>query len=148
MPTTVRGRGVTATRDAAWEVARPPRAFAADGVAMAGFRGRSIGPVEVPVVPHPGVTLVVEFGAGPLAVEAAAGRRQHGSFVAAPASGAVRLRGERIACLEVRLSPLGRVVWISVASRALARTLAAPAKHPSTSSTRALGRRTESTHQT
>ncbi|MFF2652555.1 AMP-binding protein [Streptomyces sp. NPDC058045] len=42
---------------------------------------------------------------------------------------------------------LGRVVRISVASRALARPRAAPAEHPSTPSTRESGRHTESTHQ-
>ncbi|MEU2792334.1 helix-turn-helix domain-containing protein [Streptomyces sp. NPDC007100] len=73
---------------------------------MAGFRGRSAGPVEMPVVPHPGVTLVVEFGDGSLVVEDAAGRQQRGSLVAGLVSGAVHMRGENVACVEVRLSPL------------------------------------------
>ncbi|MFF2653266.1 ABC transporter ATP-binding protein [Streptomyces sp. NPDC058045] len=47
-----------------------------------------------------------------------------------------------------RVEGLGGVSPIFAGPRRLARTLAAPAKRPSTSSTRALDRHTESTHQT
>ncbi|MFD9633738.1 helix-turn-helix domain-containing protein [Streptomyces violascens] len=102
MRTTVYERGVKEE----WGVARPARPSRMAGVSMAGFCGRSAGPVDAPVLPHPGVTLVVEFGSGLLVVDDAAGRQQRGSLVAGLASGAVRMRGERIECVEVRLSPL------------------------------------------
>ncbi len=72
---------------------------------MAGFRGRNTAPVELPVVPHPAVTLVVAFGDGPMVVDDATGRRGLGGLVAGLAPHAVRLRGRRIECVEVRLSP-------------------------------------------
>ena len=37
---------------------------------MAGFLGTAAGSVDVRVVPHPAVTLVLEFGSGPLVVDA------------------------------------------------------------------------------
>ncbi|MFI7413564.1 hypothetical protein ACIBU0_33360 [Streptomyces sp. NPDC049627] len=73
---------------------------------MSGFRGGSAGPVDVRVVPHPAVTLVLEFGNGPLVVDAVTGRRQQGIHVAGFLHGAVRVRGENVECVQVRLSPL------------------------------------------
>lgn len=73
---------------------------------MAGFRGRATGPVDVRVVPHPAVTLVLEFGHGPLIVDATTGRQQRGNLVAGFMHDAVRVRGENIECLQVRLSPV------------------------------------------
>lgn len=58
------------------------------------------------VVPHPAVTLVLEFGGGPLVVDTATGRQQLSSLVAGFTHGALRVRGETIECVEVRLSPL------------------------------------------
>lgn len=72
---------------------------------MAGFRGHTTGPIELRVVPHPALTLVVEFGDGPLVVDDALGRRELGGLVAGLAPDAVRLRGSDIECVEVRLTP-------------------------------------------
>jgi AraC-like DNA-binding protein len=52
------------------------------------------------------VTLVVEFGAGPLIVDDAAGRQQRGSLVAGLGFGAVRVGGEDFEAVQVRLSPV------------------------------------------
>jgi AraC-like DNA-binding protein len=57
------------------------------------------------VVPHPAVTLVAEFGAGPLIVDDGLGRRELGGLVGGLAPTPVRLRGHDIECVEVRLSP-------------------------------------------
>lgn len=73
---------------------------------IAGFRDRSAGPVEGPLFPHPAVTLVVAFGEGSLVVADAGGRHQGGSFVAGLVTGAAGMRGEKVMCLEVRLSPV------------------------------------------
>ncbi|WP_406510050.1 helix-turn-helix domain-containing protein [Streptomyces sp. NBC_00212] len=91
---------------AGWDVARPPRPGPTAGVRIAGFRNRSAGPVEGPLFPHPAVTLVVAFGEGSLVVADAGGRHQWGSFVAGLVTGAARMRGEKVMCLEVRLSPV------------------------------------------
>jgi AraC-like DNA-binding protein len=74
---------------------------------MAGFRIH--GPDALRMVPHPDVTLLLEFGAGSPVLDCAAGRRQRGSFVAGPGlgtGGAVRARGENVECVQVRLSPV------------------------------------------
>ncbi|RBQ20872.1 AraC family transcriptional regulator [Spongiactinospora rosea] len=102
MPSNVRERGAAA----GWDVARPVRPSRVPGVVMAGFRDRGPGPFEVRVVPHPAVTLAVEFGDGPLVVDDAAGRRHRGTLAVGLAPGAVRVSGENTACVQVRLSPL------------------------------------------
>ncbi|MEC3957167.1 helix-turn-helix domain-containing protein [Nocardia sp. CDC153] len=91
---------------ASWSIARPVRPGTAIGLSMAGFRSRAAGPIEMPVVPHPAVTLVADFGASSMVVDDGMGPRQLGGLVAGLRSGGVRLRGNDIACLEVRLSPL------------------------------------------
>ena len=91
---------------AGWEVVRPLRSSRVAGVSMAGFRGRGEGSVDVRVVPHPAVTLVLEFGNGPLVVDIASGRRQRGNLVAGYLHGDLRVRGENVECVQVRLSPV------------------------------------------
>ncbi|MFI0446946.1 helix-turn-helix domain-containing protein [Actinomadura sp. 6N118] len=73
---------------------------------MAGFHDRGSGPFDVRMVPHPAITLVVEFGDGPLTVDDAAGRRQRGNLVAGLAPGAVRASGKNTDCVQVRMSPV------------------------------------------
>ncbi|GII58300.1 AraC family transcriptional regulator [Planotetraspora thailandica] len=93
---------------AVWDVARPARPSRVAGVSMAGFRDRGLAPAGHRVVPHPGVTVALEFGAGPLIVDDAAGRQQRGSLVAGLGFGSslVRVRGENFEAVQVRLSPL------------------------------------------
>lgn len=55
------------------------------------------------MVPHPAITVVLEFGDGKLLLDDGA---QHGSFVAGLAPRGVRIRGESLECVEVRLPPL------------------------------------------
>jgi AraC-like DNA-binding protein len=74
---------------------------------MAGFRVRDLDALRM--VPHPAVTLLLEFGAGSPVVDDAAGRQQRGSLVAGPgvgSGGAVWARGENVECVQVRLSPV------------------------------------------
>ena len=74
---------------------------------MAGFRVRDLDALRM--VPHPAVTLLVEFGAGSPVMDYAAGRQQRGSVVAGPgigSGGAVWARGENVECVQVRLSPV------------------------------------------
>jgi hypothetical protein len=67
---------------AVWDVVCPARPSRVAGVSMARFRDRGMTAVEQRAIPHPAVTLALEFGAGPLIVEDAAGRQQRGSLVA------------------------------------------------------------------
>src|SRR5262245_48508799 len=104
MRSTVHARDVVA----AWDVARPRRPSRVAGVTMAGFGVRSIG-VHVRMVPHPGLTLALEFGAGQPIVDDAAGRQQRGSLAAGLGfgfGGAVWVRGENVECVQVRLAPV------------------------------------------
>jgi AraC-like DNA-binding protein len=73
---------------------------------MAGFSDRAQDQVDLPVVPYPAVTLVIDLSHGPLLVEDASGQPQRGSLAAGLAPGAVRARGRDIECLQVRLSPV------------------------------------------
>ncbi|MFJ3791307.1 helix-turn-helix domain-containing protein [Kitasatospora sp. NPDC090091] len=92
---------------AEWGVACPQRPSRVAGLAMAGFRVHDLEALRM--VPHPAVTLLLEFGAGPTVLDCAAGRQERGSVVAAPgfgSGGEVRARGENVECVQVRLSPV------------------------------------------
>ncbi|MFI8261066.1 helix-turn-helix domain-containing protein [Streptomyces sp. NPDC085665] len=91
---------------AVWDVATPSRPGVLPGVGMAGFRARTPDPVDLSVVPYPAVTVAVDLGDGPLAVEDGDGGRHEGSVVLGLAPGGVHGRGRRIECLQLRLSPL------------------------------------------
>src|SRR5262249_60877863 len=69
---------------AVWDIAVPSRPGRLAGVKMAGFRGRANDVVDLPVVPYPAVTLVIDLGHGPLLVEHASGPARRGG----PAPGA------------------------------------------------------------
>lgn len=80
---------------------------------MAGFRVRDLDALRM--VPHPAVTLLLEFGEGVPVVDCAPGQRrrqwqrQRGSIVAGPglgSGGAVWARGKNVECVQVRLSPV------------------------------------------
>ncbi len=73
---------------------------------MIGFRHRSGAGLDVRVVGRPAVTLLIGFGSGDLVVDGDAGRQVVGGFVSGITNGAMRVRGDRAECIEVRLSPL------------------------------------------
>lgn len=73
----------------------------------AGFRVRDLDTLRM--VPHPAVTLLLEFGTGSPVLECATGQRESGSIVTGPglgSRGAVRAWGENVECVQVRLSPV------------------------------------------
>ncbi|BCJ27362.1 helix-turn-helix domain-containing protein [Actinocatenispora sera] len=98
-----RGRDVTA----GWDVVSPGRPGRLPGVIMAGFDVLDLA-APVRLVPHPAVTVVVEFGAGQPIVADAAGRERRGSLVAGPGFGlgGALARGADVTCVQVRLSPV------------------------------------------
>ncbi|WP_217553542.1 helix-turn-helix domain-containing protein [Streptomyces sp. GbtcB6] len=89
-----------------WDIATPARPGLLPGVSMAGFRARTRDPIDLSVVPYPAVTVAVDLGDRPLAVDDPGGRRHHGSIVAGLAAGGLRGHGRAIECLQIRLSPL------------------------------------------
>ncbi|MFJ3205724.1 helix-turn-helix domain-containing protein [Streptomyces sp. NPDC086989] len=92
---------------AQWHVACPRKPSRVPGVSMAGFDVRDL--TALRIVPHPAVTLLVEFGEGTSVIDCAAGRQQRGSVVAGMglgSGGAVRARGRDVVCVQVRLSPV------------------------------------------
>ncbi|MBY8881066.1 helix-turn-helix domain-containing protein [Actinacidiphila acidipaludis] len=96
-------------RVAVWDVVGPSRPSRLPGVGMAGFRDGGAAKVGQRVIPHPSVMLAVDFGAGTPVVTDARGRQQRGSVVAGlgmGSGGSAWVRGENVACLQVRLSPL------------------------------------------
>jgi AraC-like DNA-binding protein len=100
MPTFVRGAAI-------WDVECPRQPSRVAGVTMAGFRVRDLEALRI--VPYPAVTLLLQFGAGSIVLDGAAGQQQRGSVVAGPgfgSGGAVRARGEHVECVQVRLSPV------------------------------------------
>ncbi|MFD4613486.1 helix-turn-helix domain-containing protein [Streptomyces sp. NPDC058440] len=90
---------------AVWDIATPSRPVLLPGVSMAGFRARTADPVDLSVVPYPAVTVAVDLGGGPLAVEDGGGRHE-GSVVVGLAPSGVHGRGRGIECMQLRLSPL------------------------------------------
>ena len=89
-----------------WDVARPAR-IGVPGVDMAGFRDHGT-LVDLLGIPHPAVTVALMFGEGWVAVADGAGGQHGDSAVLALGLGfgAIRVRGEGVSCLQVRLSPV------------------------------------------
>ncbi|MEV6175459.1 AraC family transcriptional regulator [Streptomyces sp. NPDC051954] len=102
-----------------WEVARPVGGTSVDGVSMAGFRDRVAAGLDLKVLPQPAVIVIVGLGDDPLTVEGSHGRRPLNSFVAALAPGPARIRGERVECIEMRLSPRAAHGLLGVSLREL-----------------------------
>ena len=92
---------------AVWEVACPQRPSRVAGVTMAGFRIRDLDALRM--VPHPAVTLLLDFGTSSPVLGRAAERQQRGSIVAGPglgSGGTLWAWGENVECVQVRLSPV------------------------------------------
>ncbi|WP_406082765.1 helix-turn-helix transcriptional regulator [Streptomyces zaomyceticus] len=114
--------GATPTdRDAesGWEVVHPLGGTSLDGVRMAGFRDRIAAGLDLRVLPQPSVVVVIELGGNPVAVESATGNQQMTSLVASLSPGPARIRGERIECVEVCLSPRAAYALLGVSPREL-----------------------------
>ncbi|MEV0412473.1 helix-turn-helix domain-containing protein [Streptomyces sp. NPDC050448] len=91
---------------AAWEIARPSRVSALPGVDMAGFRIGGGSPVELRTIPHPAVTVAIEFGDRDFDLHSAAGRMRSQSLAVGLAFSPFQVRAEGVECLQIRLSPL------------------------------------------
>ncbi|MGF0174146.1 helix-turn-helix domain-containing protein [Streptomyces sp. Marseille-Q5077] len=112
-------------RDAAngWEVAHLHGGTSLNGVWMAGFRDRVAGGLDLQVLPQPAVIVVIGLGDVPLTVEGPAGHLPLNSFVAALSPGSARIRGERVECIEMRLSPRAAYELLGVSPYELDRSI-------------------------
>jgi hypothetical protein len=114
-------------RDAAhgWEVAQLDGGTSLDGVWMAGFRDRIAGGLDLQVLPQPAVIVVIALGDDPLTVEGPAGLQPLNSLVAALSPGSARIRGKRVECIEMRLSPRAAYELLGVSPYDLDRSITA-----------------------
>ncbi|MFF7161867.1 AraC family transcriptional regulator [Streptomyces sp. NPDC008086] len=103
--------------ESGWEVARPLGGTALEGVRMAGFRDRLAAGLDLRVLPQPAV--VVGLGDEPLRVDSAVERQPLNSLVAGLSPGQARIRGRRVECVEIRLSPLAAYRVLEVSPREL-----------------------------
>jgi AraC-like DNA-binding protein len=101
-----------------WEVAHLA-ATSLGGVVMAGFRDRSAGGLDMQALPQPAVIVIIGLGDDPLTVEGATGHRPLRSFVASLSPGPARIRGERVECIEMRLSPRAAYALLGASPREL-----------------------------
>ncbi|MFC5220252.1 helix-turn-helix domain-containing protein [Streptomyces coerulescens] len=104
---------------AGWEVAHPLGGTSLEGVAMAGFRDHAGAGLDMRVLPQPAVIVVIGFGDVALAVDGPGGHRPMANLVAPMTPGPVRIRGERVECVEVRLSPRAAYAVLGVAPHEL-----------------------------
>ncbi|MGV9817273.1 helix-turn-helix domain-containing protein [Nocardia xishanensis] len=102
----MRASGLDRDRGADWEIGRPGGAAPIGGASAIGYRGRGATALDLRAVAIPAITLVIEFGDNQLIVDSAAGRQTLAGFVSGFPAGTMRVRGERVECIEVRLSPV------------------------------------------
>lgn len=88
-----------------WEIARPSTPSRLPGLDMAGFADHGTVPEHLRLVPHPAVTMLLDFGPSPITVEEN-GRPRQGTLVAGLEPGDVRLASDSVHCVQVRMSPI------------------------------------------
>ncbi|WP_342800698.1 helix-turn-helix domain-containing protein [Nocardia sp. No.11] len=103
-----------------WEFAGPADAMTA-GAGIIGYRDAGGAGVDLRVAGAASVTVLIEFGGGGLRVDDAFGSRTLGGFVAGLPLAAMRVRGERAACVEVRMSPVRAYSLLGVSPTELGR---------------------------
>ncbi|MFH8694226.1 helix-turn-helix domain-containing protein [Streptomyces chartreusis] len=105
--------------DNGWEVANALGGSSLEGVAMAGFRDRAAAGLDMRVLPQPAVIVVIGLGETRLAVDGPDGHRPMTNLVASMTPGPARIRGERVECVEVRLTPRAAYAVLGVAPHEL-----------------------------
>lgn len=87
------------------DIAVPAGCGCIPGVAMAGFRGRADGPVRLPVVPYPAITMFIDLH-GTLNIDDTGGRVPGSVVVSGLAPRSMGGHGGDVDLLQVRLSPV------------------------------------------
>ncbi|GHB67474.1 AraC family transcriptional regulator [Streptomyces cirratus] len=106
-----------------WEVARPLAGTSLDGVRMAGFRDRISVGLDMHVLPRPAVIIVIGLGNDPFTLEGIPGQQPLRSLVGGMSPGPARIRGERVECIEMRLSPRAAYAVLGASPRELDRSI-------------------------
>lgn len=91
---------------------------------MAGFRERAAAAAELPYVPHPAVTLLIDFGDA-LLVDGPGGRELRGSCAVGLAPRGLLGRSRDTDCLQLRLSPVAAYAVLGGAAAELGGSAAA-----------------------
>lgn len=90
------GHSRSVSRDVdAWEIVRPAATGGLRGINMAGFRIPDAVPLDLRAIPHPAVTVVIDFS----------DRSLQQSIAAGMATSPVDVRADGVECVQVRLSP-------------------------------------------
>lgn len=89
-----------------WDFASPSGLAPLGGAAMIGYRNYDAAGLDMRVVGLPAVTALIGFGENDLLVDSTTGRQALNGFVCGLGSETMRIRAERAACIEVRLSPV------------------------------------------
>lgn len=92
-------------RNTAFDAIPPVRSSRLAGARMAGFRGQALEPTDLRAIPHPAVTLAIDFGAEELTVDGATAQPHGGGVAAGLGFEATRVRGSGFECVQVRLCP-------------------------------------------
>ncbi len=87
------------------DIATPPPSIHLAGVSMAGFHSRAEQSAELRIVPHPALTIFLDFGDAVL-VDDVSGERRNGAIAMGLAPAGIRGSGRNVDLLQVRLSPL------------------------------------------
>jgi len=97
--------GPTLDATAIWDITTPSQPGRVPGLSMAGFRDRVASAIDLRVIPFPAVTVAVDLSDG-LVIETATGRHQGGNLVVGVAPNDVRVGGQGVEALQLRLSPV------------------------------------------
>ncbi len=95
------------------------------GTAIIGYRDVVGGGLDLRVAGTAAITVLIEFGERGLIVDDAVGRRTLGGFVVGLPVEAMRVRGERAECVEVRLSPIQAYSLLGISPTDLGRGVVA-----------------------
>ncbi|WP_330231199.1 helix-turn-helix domain-containing protein [Nocardia sp. NBC_00508] len=106
--------------DVGWDFAGPASAVPL-GAAIIGYRDAGGAGLDLRVAGTAAITVLIEFGDRELIVDDAVGRRTLGGFVVGLPAEAMRVRGERAECIEVRLSPIQAYSLLGVSPTDLGR---------------------------
>ncbi|WP_245671062.1 AraC family transcriptional regulator [Nocardia amamiensis] len=110
--------------DVGWDFAGPADDVRL-GAAIIGYRDAGGAGLDLRVAGTAAITVLIEFGDRGLIVDDAVGRRTLGGFVVGLPVEAMRVRGERAECVEVRLSPIQAYSLLGVSPTDLGRGLVA-----------------------
>ncbi|MEV6278688.1 helix-turn-helix domain-containing protein [Nocardia sp. NPDC051832] len=110
--------------EAEWDFAGPVDAGPL-GATIIGYRDTGGAGLDLRVAGTAAVTVVIEFGGRDVIVDDTNGQRHLGAFVVGLPVDALRVRAERAACVEIRMSPIQAYSLLGIAPGDLGRSVVA-----------------------